>query len=78
MRDNARMPAVVLESGPTCPACGSTQSEATPSDACQFYCECKHCRTLLRLKPGDCRVFCSYGSVKCPPVQLGTCCSGKA
>jgi hypothetical protein len=25
---------------------------------------------LLKPKPGDCCVFCSYGSVACPPVQL--------
>ena len=24
----------------------------------------------LRPKPGDCCVFCSYGSVPCPPVQM--------
>jgi hypothetical protein len=23
----------------------------------------------LRPKPGDCCVFCSFGSVKCPPIQ---------
>jgi hypothetical protein len=26
-------------------------------------------RTMLRPEPGDCCVFCSYGSVPCPPVQ---------
>ena len=25
--------------------------------------------TLLRPNPGDCCVFCSFGSVKCPPMQ---------
>jgi hypothetical protein len=25
---------------------------------------------VLRPKAGDCRVFCSYGSVKCPPVHI--------
>ncbi|HEY5608162.1 MAG TPA: GDCCVxC domain-containing (seleno)protein, partial [Alphaproteobacteria bacterium] len=24
-------------------------------------------------KPGDCCVFCSYGSVPCPPMQAGGC-----
>jgi len=29
-----------------------------------------------RLKAGDCCVFCSYGTVKCPPKQAETsCCS---
>ena len=31
---------------------------------------------FLRLKPlaGDCCVFCSYGDVKCPPIQQGDGC----
>jgi hypothetical protein len=28
---------------------------------------------LLRPKPGDCCVFCSYGSVKCPPMRGENC-----
>jgi hypothetical protein len=27
------------------------------------------CSTLLKPKAGDCCVFCSYGSVACPPIQ---------
>ena len=38
-----------------------------PTDSCQFFYECISCKTLLRPKRGDCCVFCSYGSVKCPP-----------
>jgi hypothetical protein len=48
--------------------------ETMPTDACQFFYECEHCKAMLRPKPGDCCVFCSYGSVKCPPVQQGDCC----
>lgn len=44
-----------------------------PTDACLYFYECGQCHTLLRPKPGDCCVFCSYGSVKCPPQQLATC-----
>ena len=40
-----------------------------PTDACLFFHECAGCHALLRPKPGDCCVFCSYGSVPCPPVQ---------
>ena len=36
-----------------------------------------NCGTLLRPKAGDCCVFCSYGSVKCPPVQAGGGCGGR-
>jgi hypothetical protein len=60
---------VVLDSVLTCPHCGHAKREAMPVDACQFFYECDHCRTLLRPRPGDCCVFCSYGTVPCPPVQ---------
>jgi len=40
-----------------------------PADACIRFYECAGCRVVLRPKAGDCCVFCSYGSVKCPPVQ---------
>jgi hypothetical protein len=66
---------VILESVLTCPKCGFARQETMPTDACQFYYECTRCRTLLRPNPGDCCVFCSYGSVKCPPIQLRGCCS---
>ena len=33
-----------------------------------FY-DCKGCGQRLKPKTGDCCVFCSYGSVPCPPVQ---------
>ena len=60
----------------TCPACGAEAEETMPEDACQFFYECTSCGTLLKPKQGDCCVFCSYGSVPCPPVQAegGTCC----
>ena len=38
-------------------------------DTCQIFYECVSCKTVLHPKPGDCYVFCSYGSVKCPPMQ---------
>ena len=40
-----------------------------PTNACQFFYECTDCGSLLRPKPGDCCVFCSYGSIPCPPIQ---------
>nr|WP_225166604.1 GDCCVxC domain-containing (seleno)protein [Ensifer sp. IC4062] len=63
------MKTAVLESVLTCPHCGFARRETMPTDACQFYYECANCKTLLRPRPGDCCVFCSFGSVKCPPVQ---------
>jgi hypothetical protein len=74
--DNAAR-APVLTSVLTCPHCGSVTTERMPLDACVFIHECQRCRALLRPKPGDCCVFCSYGTVKCPPVQLAAgCCAG--
>ena len=63
------MNAVVLESVLTCPDCGHATVETMPTDACLYIYECGNCKTLLRPTPGDCCVFCSYGSVKCPPIQ---------
>lgn len=69
------MTATILESVITCPHCGFSKQESMPTDACQFYYECEHCRTVLRPKAGDCCVFCSYGSMPCPPIQAQrTCC----
>jgi hypothetical protein len=41
-----------------------------PLDACVRFFDCPVCRTLIQPLPGDCCVFCSYGSVRCPPKQL--------
>jgi hypothetical protein len=43
-----------------CPECGSAQELEMPIDYCQFFYGCVHCRALLRPKPGDDCVFCSY------------------
>lgn len=51
----------------TCPKCGTQHLETMPTDACLHFYECPACHTLLSPKAGDCCVFCSYGTVKCPP-----------
>ncbi|CCE10379.1 conserved hypothetical protein [Bradyrhizobium sp. STM 3843] len=61
--------AMILESVITCPHCATAKSETMPTDACQFFYECTGCGERLRPKAGDCCVFCSYGSVPCPPIQ---------
>ncbi len=53
----------------TCPGCGTAKAERMPIDACQIVYQCTGCGMTLRPKPGDCCVFCSYGSVPCPPIQ---------
>ena len=60
---------MILQSTITCPECGHAELETMPTDACQYVYDCKGCGAVL--KPGDCRVYCSYGDVKCPPVQQG-------
>lgn len=69
---------VILVSTITCPHCGHTETETMPTDACQYFYDCKGCGILLKPKQGDCCVFCSYGLVKCPPIQQHkSCCAGK-
>lgn len=58
----------------TCPKCGFQKEEPMPMDACVFFYECENCITLLKPLAGDCCVFCSYGSVQCPPKTSGSCC----
>lgn len=66
----------VLTSTLKCPECGHVSVETMPTDACIYFHECAGCGVLLRPKTGDCCVFCSYGSVPCPPVQAARpCCS---
>jgi hypothetical protein len=60
------MSARVLTSVVTCPRCGVAKEEPMPADACQYFYECTGCHAVLRPKPGDCCVFCSFGSVGCP------------
>ncbi|MFW8634382.1 GDCCVxC domain-containing (seleno)protein [Cribrihabitans pelagius] len=67
---------VVLESKVTCPECGHAETGTMPTDSCQWFYECPSCKALLRPKPGDCCVYCSYGTVACPPVQMGKDCCG--
>ncbi len=67
------------ESVLTCPYCSHVKREVMPTDACQFYYECCGCKKLLRPNPGDCCVFCSFGSVKCPYIQMqNECCRYEA
>lgn len=67
---------VILQSVITCPECGHRKTETMPTDACTYFYECESCGALLKPKPGDCCVFCSFGSVACPPVQEGSgCCT---
>lgn len=67
---------IILESSIRCPQCGHTQLETMPTDACQWFYECTACGVLLKPLKGDCCVYCSYGTMPCPPIQQGddSCC----
>lgn len=75
---------MILESILTCPHCATAKSEAMPTNACQCFYKCTGCGVMLRPKQGNCCVFCSYGSVPCPPIQAErsgeisarSCCGG--
>lgn len=58
-----------LTSEITCPRCGRRRTEEMPTNACLYFYECSGCGTLLKPAAGDCCVFCTYGSVPCPPKQ---------
>jgi hypothetical protein len=72
---------IELRSTITCPECGHRATETMPTDSCRYFHNCSGCGALLKPKTGDCCVFCSYGSVPCPPMQeeksaivAGGCC----
>ena len=60
----------------TCPRCGATDALEMPTDACLWFHQCTTCGAVLRPRPGDCCVVCSYGTTACPPAQAGGACGG--
>ena len=66
---------VQLKSEITCPNCGHKKVEEMPTESLvnSFY-ECENCKTVLKPKEGDCCVYCSYGTVACPPIQENKSC----
>ena len=68
------MKMIQLKSVFTCPECGHSKEEVMPQDSCQFMYECENCKSLIKPKKGDCCVYCSYGTVKCPPIQADEKC----
>ena len=68
------MQAQMNESTITCPTCGFQKAEQMPTDSCVFFYECTNCEQLLKPRRGDCCVFCSFGSIACPPKTNGASC----
>lgn len=60
---------IVLQSTITCPNCGHSETETMPDESCLIFYDCKSCHAVLRPQPGDCCIFCSYGTVRCPSKQ---------
>lgn len=65
---------VQLISTITCPECQHVKEETMPTDACQYFYECERCKTVLKPINNDCCVYCSYGTVACPPIQMDEAC----
>lgn len=68
------MSIIKLESEITCPNCGYKKNEVMSTDSCQFFYDCECCKQVLKPLDGDCCVFCSYGTVACPPIQASSSC----
>ena len=60
---------IELKSTITCPKCGHQKEEVMPTDACQYFYDCENCKAVLKPINNDCCVYCSYGTVPCPPIQ---------
>ena len=65
---------IELKSIITCWECGFQKQEIMPRNACQFFYECANCKKIMKPKKGDCCVFCSYGSIKCPSIHKNANC----
>lgn len=61
---------VVKDSTITCPNCGATSREEMPQTSCLIVWDCPDCNAVARPVEGDCCVYCSYGDVPCPPLQM--------
>lgn len=60
---------VTMVSEITCPKCGYRKMETMPTDVCVIKYNCEKCNAEMRPKDGDCCVFCTYGTHKCPSMQ---------
>jgi len=65
---------IELKSAITCPNCNHNKIEVMPENACQYFYECENCTFILKPNQGDCCVYCSFGTVPCPPIQENKSC----
>ena len=59
-----------LNSEITCPKCWYKEVKTMPTDSCQWFYQCNGCKEILKPINDDCCIYCSYGTVPCPPIQL--------
>ncbi len=60
---------IEMHSEITCPKCGHKKMEVMPTDVCVLKYNCEKCGEEMRPKEGDCCVFCTHGTHKCPSMQ---------
>ncbi len=62
-------PEIVTSSEITCPKCGHKKIEKLPTEVCVIKYNCEKCNEEMLPKKGDCCVYCTYGTHKCPSKQ---------
>lgn len=68
-KDSISKTSVSTQSEITCPKCNYKKVETLPTEFCLLKYTCDSCKIILHPKKGDCCVFCSYGTHKCPSMQ---------
>jgi len=68
-KDTIRKTMISTQSEITCPKCNYKKVEILPTEFCLLKYTCDSCKITLNPKKGDCCVFCSYGTHKCPSMQ---------
>jgi hypothetical protein len=60
---------IAIKSEITCPQCGHKKMETMPTDVCIIRYSCERCLAEMTPRAGDCCVFCTHGTHKCPSMQ---------
>ncbi len=63
------MASELLDAIMTCPACGYQQMVTMEAFGQRMLWPCPACGSVLRPRPGEHCIYCSFASVPCPPVQ---------
>ena len=60
---------VRVECEVTCPCCGHVEWMPMEPDQSPFVLVCDQCRDVSAPPPGECCLFCAFGSCQCLPRQ---------